>query len=79
MRISAKLEEYLLERKRTINSLHSSVEKTSLMVNKKQYATLFKALEELEKQHNKTDDKVSNVLNTMYEIEELLEELRYER
>ena len=46
MKISTKLEEYLIERKRAVNSLHNNIEKTSLSVNKKQYAALFKSLEE---------------------------------
>ena len=79
MKISTKLEEYLIERKRTVNSLHNSIEKTASAINKKQYAALFKSLEGIEKQHKKTDGKVLAVLKTMIEIEELLEELHYER
>ena len=78
MKISNKLEEYLIERKSAINSFHNGIEKTWQPMGR-QYPSLFKSLEEIEKQHNKADNRAINVLKTINEIEELLKELHYDR
>lgn len=76
MRNSKNLEEYLLQRNRSITKLNKAVSQEKLYLREKQYKPLFHALSDMEKQHKKFDKKVSDAIDILTEIESVLEELK---
>ena len=76
MRHRKNLEEYLLQRNRSITKLNKAVSQEKLYLQKKQYDPLFRSLSDIEKQHKKFDKKVSEAVDVLSEIESILEELK---
>ena len=76
MRNSKNLEEYLLQRNRSITKLDKAVSQEKLYLREKQYEPLFHSLSDIEKQHKKFDKKISDAIDILTEIESVLEELK---
>lgn len=78
MKINSGLEEYAVERIRSITRLKKVVTQEKLYLREKQFQPLLRSLDEVEKQHKKIDGKVVEALDLLNEINGVLEELRYE-
>lgn len=78
MKINAGLEEYTVERIRSITRLKKAVTQEKLYLREKQFQPLLRSLDEVEKQHKKIDGKIVEALDLLNEINSVLEELRYE-
>ena len=78
MKINSGLEEYAVERIRSITRLKKAVTQEKLYLREKQFQPLLRSLDEVEKQHKKIDGKVVEALDLLNEINGVLEELRYE-
>ena len=78
MKSSKNLEEYLLQRNRSILRLNRAVTQEKLYLREKQFDPLIRSLADIEKQHRKIDTKIHDAMDILTEIERVLEELKYE-
>ena len=76
MRNSKNLEEYLLQRSRSITNLDKVISQEKTYLYEKQDGPLFHSLKDIEKQHKRFDKKVSDAIDILSEIESVLEELK---
>lgn len=76
MKNSQNLEEYLLQRNRSITKLNKAVLREKLYLREKQYEPIFRSLSDIERQHKKFDKEVSDAIDILKEIESVLEELK---
>ncbi|MBQ7642818.1 MAG: hypothetical protein IJS67_02840 [Clostridia bacterium] len=76
MKSSKDIEGHLLERNQSLKKLKKAVGQEQLYLREKQYKPLFSALNEIEKQHKKTDQKILEAAEMLIEIENMFEELK---
>jgi hypothetical protein len=76
MKLSKSLDEYLIERNRSISKLKKVASQEQLYLREKQFGPLFGALKDIEKQHYKVDKRVAEAMDILTEIESVLEELK---
>lgn len=76
MKNSKNLEEYLLQRNRSIIKLNKAVMQEKLYLREKQFEPLFQTFNEIEKQHKRIDKGLVKAMDILVEIERALEELK---
>ena len=76
MKLSKSLDEYLIERNRSISKHKKVASQEQLYLREKQFGPLFGALKDIEKQHYKVDKRVAEAMDILTEIESVLEELK---
>ena len=76
MKLSKSLDEYLIERNRSISKLKKVASQEQLYLREKQFGPLLGALKDIEKQHYKVDKRVAEAMDILTEIESVLEELK---
>ena len=78
MKINKQIENHLVERNKSIESLRRKINNEKIGSAKNQYAPVFQLAEEIIKYHKKNDRKLLEIINKLDEINQILEELNYE-
>ena len=76
MKTSTQLEEYLLQRTRSISKVEKTVSQEKTYLHEKQFSPLLSSIKDIEKGHEKTDKRVCEAIELLKEIESVLEELK---
>ncbi|MBO7196019.1 MAG: hypothetical protein J6V80_01665 [Clostridia bacterium] len=76
MKDSKNLEEYLLLRDLSLNRLDNAITQEKPYLRQRQYEPLIHSLSDMEKQHSKASRQISEAIDTLREIESVLEELK---
>lgn len=78
MKISKQFSDYILERTKKVIQFKNSIRKEMPLQERKIYSPIIQSVESIIKEYNKQNEKAVEILDTLVEIEEMLEEVGYE-
>ena len=78
MKMSKQFSDYILERTNKVIQFKNSIRKEMSLQERKKYSPIIQSVESIIKEYNKQNEKATEILDTLVEIEELLEEVEYE-